>query len=222
MTSGFRDRRVHLAGKRAVDAVAALLGLVLLSPLLLAVAAWVRLDSPGPALFRGERVGRDARLFWIVKFRSMRVGAVRTGPGVTVFGDPRVTRAGRFLRMTKLDELPQLWNVLVGEMSLVGPRPESPEYVALYMADQRQILEHRPGITSPASIVFRNEEAELRGEGWERRYVEELMPRKISMDLDYMERATVFSDLCLIVGTVLAVLGWKCRPAGALAPIRRK
>ncbi len=144
--------------KRLFDILCAGVGLLLLSPLLLVVAAWVKLDSPGPVMFRQERVGRFGRSFRIHKFRTMRVDAPTLGPQITIGDDARITRSGRWLRASKVDELPQLWDVLRGAMSLVGPRPEVPRYVAMYPAELRAlVLSVRPGITDPASLSFRNE-----------------------------------------------------------------
>jgi lipopolysaccharide/colanic/teichoic acid biosynthesis glycosyltransferase len=149
-------------GKRLFDLVFSVIGLVVLSPLLLLVAMAVKLSSRGSVLFRQQRVGKDGRPFYIVKFRSMVVNAEKAGPSITPDGDPRITRIGRILRKTKMDELPQLWNVLAGEMSFVGPRPEVPVYVARYTAEQRRVLELKPGITDLATLEFRNEEEILR------------------------------------------------------------
>jgi lipopolysaccharide/colanic/teichoic acid biosynthesis glycosyltransferase len=148
--------------KRLFDIVFAAVGLVVLSPLLLLVAVAVKVSSRGPVLFRQERIGQGGRAFYIVKFRSMVANAENAGPSITPEGDPRVTRIGRFLRKTKLDELPQLWNVLVGEMSFVGPRPEVPKYVSQYTPEQRRVLELKPGITDLATLEFRKEEEMLR------------------------------------------------------------
>jgi lipopolysaccharide/colanic/teichoic acid biosynthesis glycosyltransferase len=193
---------------RLLDWVCSLLGLILLSPLFLLLAVLIRADSAGPVFFRAERVGQGGRLFRLFKFRSMVSGADRRGPGITAAGDERVTRLGRWLRKSKLDELPQLLNVLKGEMGLVGPRPEDPRYVALYTPEQRRILEIRPGITSPASLRYRHEEQLLAGPDWEQVYVEQVMPHKLQIELDYVERRTCASDLALILETVLAPL-WK-------------
>lgn len=171
-------------GKRLLDLVAATLGLVLLTPILVATAALVRLTSPGPAIFSQVRLGRHARPFRMYKFRSMVAGADRRGAGVTVGGDPRVTPVGRFLRRTKLDELPQLWNVLRGDMSLVGPRPEVPEFADLFPDQYRRILHVRPGITHRGTLAFRTEEAILAdarvGEA-RSFYIDRVMPRKLAM-----------------------------------------
>ena len=181
-------------------------GLLLLSPVFAVIAVLIRLSSPGPVFFRGERIGRHGRPFRIVKFRTMREDAAAVGAGITAANDPRVTRVGRLLRHTKLDELPQLLNVLRGEMSLVGPRPEDPRYVALYSEEQRRVLRVRPGITSPASFQFRNEEALLSGADWERKYRDEIMPQKLRIDLAYVEAAGFWTDLALIWRTVATVV----------------
>lgn len=191
--------------KRLFDLLASAMGLVLLSPLLALIAIAIRLTSPGPIFYRARRVGRGGREFTLYKFRSMVADADRHGPGITAAGDPRVTPVGRVLRRTKLDELPQLWNVLRGDMTLVGPRPEDPRYVALYTPEQRRVLDVRPGITSLASLEYRNEESILRGPDWEQRYVQEVMPAKLAIDLRYVQRATLFSDLVIILRTLLAL-----------------
>ena len=189
---------------RLLDVVGSVAGLLILSPLFGVLAIAVKLSSPGPVLHRGQRVGRAERLFTLYKFRSMRVG--EAGPSITVAGDPRVTGVGRFLRRTKLDELPQLINVLVGDMSLVGPRPEAPRYVAMYSTEQRRILAARPGITSPASLRYRSEEDLLSGPDWERAYVERVIPEKLRIDLEYMDRRTFGSDLGIVARTVASLL----------------
>src|SRR4030042_5539903 len=143
--------------KRLFDFSSALIGLIVLSPLLLITSVVIKLTSPGPIFHRGERVGLDGRLFYLYKFRTMVADAASMGPGITAQNDQRVTRTGRFLRATKIDELPQLINVLKGDMSLVGPRPEDPRYVEQYTPDEKQILKVRPGITSAASLTYRHE-----------------------------------------------------------------
>ena len=186
--------------KRVFDFIVAWLGLIILSPLFAVVAILIKLDSPGSVFFQGPRVGKAGRPFKIVKFRTMVQNASRLGPGITLSGDPRVTRIGRWLRRTKIDELPQLWNVVCGQMSLVGPRPEDPRYVALYTDEQRRILSVRPGITSPASIQFRHEEA-LLPVGDVDAYVQSLMPAKLQMDLEYLDHRTFFSDFYVLLRT---------------------
>jgi lipopolysaccharide/colanic/teichoic acid biosynthesis glycosyltransferase len=191
--------------KRLFDFIAALLGLIVLSPLLMVVAVAIKLTSPGPVLHRARRVGMQGKLFTLYKFRSMVIGAGGIGPGITSKGDARITPTGRFLRNSKLDELPQLINVLKGEMSLVGPRPEDPRYVAQYTADQRAVLSVRPGITSAASVLYRHEEQLLTGQDWEQLYLTEIMPRKIKTDLEYLSRRNLVSDIGLILRTFIAI-----------------
>lgn len=191
--------------KRLFDVTASALGLLILAPLFGLIAAAIRLDSPGPIFHRAVRVGRSGREFILFKFRTMVVHAAQVGPGITISSDPRVTRVGRILRRWKLDELPQLFNVVRGEMSIVGPRPEDPRYVALYTPEQREVLAVRPGITSPASVRFRSEEALLSGEDWERRYIEEIMPAKLALDLEYIRRASLRQDLMVLWETFLAL-----------------
>ncbi|MFZ1595653.1 MAG: sugar transferase [Anaerolineae bacterium] len=188
-----------------MSVVAAAVGLMLLSPLFCWIALWIKLTSPGPVFYRAVRVGQDGRPFRLYKFRSMIAGTDRQGPGITATGDPRITRVGRFLRRAKLDELPQLLNVLKGEMSLVGPRPEDPRYVALYTPEQRRVLAVRPGITSAASLAFRHEEQLLAGEDWETHYRARVLPDKLALDLAYLARRTLLSDLALILRTLAAV-----------------
>ena len=187
---------------RIFDTVVSALALLVLSPLLLILAIAVRVTSRGPVLYRAKRVGRDGRIFDVFKFRSM---VAAEGPAITRAGDPRVTPLGRILRGYKLDELPQLMNVLRGDMSLVGPRPEDPRYTAMYDAEQRQILTVRPGITSAASLKYRDEESHLTGEDWELQYVKRIMPEKLKIDLEYLRRRTFFSDLGLLFQTTLAI-----------------
>jgi lipopolysaccharide/colanic/teichoic acid biosynthesis glycosyltransferase len=192
--------RLDAAAKRGFDLALAAAALALLWPLLLALALWVRLDSPGPAFYRALRVGRDGRSFTMLKFRTMVVGA-DSGAGVTGAGDARVTRAGRRLRRTRLDELPQLINVLVGEMSLVGPRPESPRYVRYYTLEQLAVLTVRPGVTGPTQLRFRDEAALLTEADVEAQYVRELLPAKLASDLDYVRRRTLLGDIVILVKT---------------------
>lgn len=191
---------------RIVDIFAAGVGLVLLSPVWLLIAILIRLDSKGSVFYRAARIGRDGKPFRLYKFRSMVVGADQQGPGITTADDRRVTRMGSFLRRTKLDELPQLWNVLKGDMSLVGPRPEDPRYVALYTPAQRAVLQARPGITSAASLTYRHEERLLTGSDWEEIYCTKVMPAKIDIDLAYLEQRTMLSDLKLVFRTIQAMV----------------
>lgn len=191
--------------RRLLDVAASSVGLVALSPLFLAVGLAIKLDSPGPIFFRGARVGKGGKLFHVYKFRTMVVNAPQVGAGITAAGDRRVTRVGRFLRRAKIDELPQLFNVLKGEMGLVGPRPEDPRYVALYSPTRRRVLEVRPGITSPASLQFRHEEELLQGQNWEQLYREQILPAKLDLELAYLDRRWVGRDVSLILKTLWAI-----------------
>jgi len=192
--------------KRALDLLISGLGLVLLSPLLLLLALWIKLDSAGPVLHEGQRVGQDGRPFHMYKFRTMVEGAEQRGPAVTYRDDPRITRAGRFLRRTKLDELPQLLNVVKGEMSLVGPRPEDPSYVALYTPEQRQVLSVKPGITGPTQLEYRDEASMLHGESVDEEYVSRIMPGKLKLDLEYVRTCSLMLDLRILWRTVTTLL----------------
>ena len=190
--------------KRLFDLIGAAFALALLWPLLIGAALWIKLDSPGPVMFRQQRVGRHGRLFSIHKFRTMAVDAAERGPLITVGNDARITRAGAWLRRNKLDELPQLIDVLAGHMSLVGPRPEVPAYVARYpQALREQVLSVRPGITDPVSLEFADEGALLApAADPEREYVEVLMPRKLRAAAAYAQRATLWTDLGVIARTL--------------------
>jgi len=188
---------------RGLDLIASSIGLVILAPVFLVIGLAVKLTSAGLVFYRAERVGQGGHLFKLYKFRSMYRDADRQGPGITAKDDQRITPVGRFLRRTKLDELPQLINVLRGEMSLVGPRPEDPRYVALYTPLQRQVLDVRPGITSPASLRYRAEETLLKGEDWETIYVKQILPDKLAIDLAYVRQRTLWNDLALILRTIL-------------------
>jgi lipopolysaccharide/colanic/teichoic acid biosynthesis glycosyltransferase len=193
--------------KRSLDLGLALLGLVVCSPLLLCVALAVLVTSGRPILFGHQRSGMDGRPFRILKFRTMRRGGGGELP-ITGKGDPRITPAGRLLRATKLDELPQIINVLRGEMSLVGPRPEVPEYVTGYSPVQRRVLQVRPGLTAPATVLVRAEEVLLGSVDPGRReafYLAEVLPRKLSLNLEYIDRAGLIYDLRLILRTLGAL-----------------
>jgi lipopolysaccharide/colanic/teichoic acid biosynthesis glycosyltransferase len=193
--------------KRIIDVALAGAALVASSPLLLAVAAAIKLDSPGPALFVQTRVGRGGRPILIPKFRTMVTGADRSGPSVTAARDPRITRVGGFLRRTKLDELPQLWSVLRGDMSIVGPRPEVEHYVARYRPEWRRLLDVRPGLTDLASLTFRDEENVLAAANdRERAYVEVIMPLKLELALRGVSNRSVFQDLRVIARTAAAIV----------------
>jgi lipopolysaccharide/colanic/teichoic acid biosynthesis glycosyltransferase len=186
--------------KRLFDILFSAGTLIVLLPLLLAVALWIKLDSPGPVFFRQVRVGRAGRPFRIYKFRSMRVDAPGLGPQITVGEDARITRSGTLIRKYKIDEFPQFINVLFGDMSLVGPRPEVPRYVGLYPPDVRDVvLSVRPGITDLASIVYRDESGLLgRSADPERTYVEEVLPAKLALCERYVRERSFLGDLAII------------------------
>lgn len=193
---------------RARDFVGALIGLILFSPVMLSVALWVRRDSPGPVLYRGARVGQSGRVFQILKFRTMyETPESYSGPRVTAQNDDRVTRLGQWLRSTKINELPQLWNVLIGDMSLVGPRPEDPTVAELWPASARtEILSVRPGITSPASVAYHDEERRLNHDGLMDDYLNNILPDKLRLDLLYVRHRTFLSDLDVIFWTLALML----------------
>ena len=193
--------------KRAIDLVAAVVGLLLLWPVFLVVAVLVKAEDGGPVLFKQERIGRLGRPFRILKFRTMTVDAPSRGPAITTQGDARITRVGAFLRRAKLDELPQLWNVLCGEMSLVGARPEVPRYVELFRSEYNDILKLRPGITDPASIRFRDE-SELLGASTdpEATYIERILPEKLRLARDYARHASPAYDLQLVLTTLMCLV----------------
>jgi lipopolysaccharide/colanic/teichoic acid biosynthesis glycosyltransferase len=195
--------------KRLFDIFISGIGLLILLPLLVALTFLVKLSSTGPIFYRATRIGRDGVPFKLYKFRSMLVDANKLGPGITVSGDTRITRIGRYLRRTKLDELAQLFNVLKGDMSLVGPRPEDPRYVALYSQEQKQVLVVRPGITSPASIYYHDEEHLLRQADWENQYIQQVMPAKIAIDLNYVRTRNVMTDLLIIFRTFRSLFSRK-------------
>ncbi len=190
--------------KRALDIIGSGVGLLVLGPFLLVIAALVVLDSPGPAFFRQERVGRHGRRFRIHKFRTMRHRPAAAGPSLTAGGDPRVTGAGAVLRRYKLDELPQLIDVLLGDMSLVGPRPEVPEYIAHYPeADRAAVLSVRPGITDRASLEFSDESALLaQAADPHRFYIDEILPVKIRYYREYVDSHSTAGDIRIIIATI--------------------
>lgn len=190
-----------------LDRIVAALALLIAGPLLLVLAGLVMLDSPGSPWFVQTRVGRFGRCFGILKLRTMHRDAERRGAAVTVAGDDRITRVGSWLRATKLDELPQLVNVVRGDMALVGPRPEVLRYVALYDAEQRRVLDVKPGLTDPASLRYRNESDVLaRSSDPEGTYRNVVMPDKLALNLAYLKRRTAWSDLGVLLATVVEVL----------------
>lgn len=192
--------------KRLLDVTLAGSALVVSAPVIALAAAAIKLESPGSAFYVQTRVGRGKRPIRIAKLRTMVADADRVGPGVTAARDPRVTRVGALLRRTKLDELPQLWNVVRGDMSLVGPRPEIPRYVERYRPDWARLFEVRPGLTDPASIAFRDEEALLAvARDRERAYTEVVMPMKLALALEGVERSSVLHDLGVLARTAVAL-----------------
>jgi lipopolysaccharide/colanic/teichoic acid biosynthesis glycosyltransferase len=189
--------------KRLFDIIGSIVGLLFLFPVLILAALLVKFDSRGPVFFRQERIGRNFKPFLIYKFRTMVQDAARAGRPITVGEDPRITRVGRFLRKTKIDELPQLMNVLKGDMSLVGPRPEVPEYVKLFRSDYAEVLKIRPGITDLASIKYRDEAAVLRNsDNPEQEYLTRILPDKVRLAKEYVQRSSLFFDLGLILQTL--------------------
>ena len=200
-------RRTEPRLKRPFDVVVAGLGMVALSPVFGAIAAAIKLVSPGPVMYCATRTGRDGHPFTMYKFRTMQERRDTHGPKITTHADRRITRVGRLLRPARLDELPQLWNVLRGDMSLVGPRPEDPHYVELYDTEDRVVLAARPGITGLAALLYRDEERLLVGEGWERVYVEQVMPAKLAIDRTYVERRSLWLDLNILAATALSIVG---------------
>jgi len=189
--------------KRTFDIGVSFVGLILLSPLMLLAALAIKLDSPGPIMFRQKRIGKGFRPFLIYKFRTMVQGASDRRRSLTVGDDPRITSSGRFLRRTKIDEIPQLINVLKGDMSFVGPRPEVPEFVELFRSEYEEILKVRPGITDLASLKYRDEAAVLeQSENPEEEYLRRVLPDKINLSKEYISRSSFFFDLTLILKTV--------------------
>lgn len=194
--------------KRLFDITLSAIVLVVFLPFYAIIAMLIKMGSAGPVHHKAKRAGQGGRIFTLLKFRTMKVGAESAGPGITSAGDERITRVGRILRKTKLDEIPQLWNVLKGEMSLIGPRPEDPRYVALYSSEEKKILDVKPGLSSPASIQFRNEEEILQrsGRSVEEFYIHTVMPAKLKLDLKYFEKQSFTRDLEICFKTALAVL----------------
>lgn len=198
-----KKKKTQLVLKRVFDFTFSVIGLVVLLPVFIMIAITIKLDSNGPVFFKQIRVGKNSKEFEIFKFRTMVVDAEKKGMQITVGKDSRITKSGRFLRKTKMDELPQLINVLSGKMSFVGPRPEVPKYVAMYDEYQRKILKVRPGITDIASIEFRNEN-ELLSKAYdpERMYINEIMVRKIELNNDYIRKISLVEDIRLILRTL--------------------
>jgi len=200
-------RKLQLVLKRAMDIVISGGALLVIWPVLLLIALAIKIDDPGPVFYRQVRVGKDGKEFRIFKFRTMVVDADKKGLAITVGRDNRITRMGRLLRKTKLDELAQLINVFIGEMSFVGPRPEVPKYVNMYTPYQRQVLLVRPGITDYASIAYRNENDLLEGaEDPEKMYIDVIMPDKIELNMKYLREISPLADIRLILSTIIAVI----------------
>lgn len=200
---GFCDSRYM---KRTFDLVIATAIVLAVLPLVTIIAVVVKMGDWGPVFYKARRVGRSGEIFSLYKFRTMTVEADRHGPGITIAGDSRITPIGRILRRSKLDELPQLLNVLRGEMSLVGPRPEDPRYVRHYTDKQREVLSVRPGITGAASVEYRDEERILVGPDWETQYMHVIMPHKLEIELDYLKRRSLVTDLILLGRTALSLV----------------
>jgi lipopolysaccharide/colanic/teichoic acid biosynthesis glycosyltransferase len=205
---------VYPAAKRLFDIVFALLGLVLTLPLFAVIAFLIKRDSEGPVFYRAPRVGKDGKPFKMLKFRTMVANADKIGGPSTANDDPRITRVGRFLRRYKLDELPQLINVLKGEMSFVGPRPEVQQYVDMYTEEEKAILTVKPGITDWASLWNSDEGAVLAGSpDPEKAYLELIRPTKIKLQLEYVRRRSFLTDLGILLRTVMAVVCRSTSPA---------
>lgn len=201
------NKKFNLFIKRVFDIIASFCGLIILSPMLLIVSLAIKVDSKGPVFFKQKRVGKNNKIFEIYKFRTMVTDAEKLGKQITVGNDSRITRVGKFIRKCKLDEFPQLINVLKGEMSLVGPRPEVPRYVDLYDEYQSQILLVQPGITDYASIEYRDENEILgKSENPEKTYIEEIMPIKIELNMKYIRNISLFEDIKLVINTILAIV----------------
>jgi lipopolysaccharide/colanic/teichoic acid biosynthesis glycosyltransferase len=198
--------------KRALDIVVAAAGLILLSPILLLISVLIKADSWGPVFFRQERIGKGFRPFRIYKFRTMVADASQIGSSITVGNDLRITKVGTFLRQTKIDEIPQLINVLKGEMSLVGPRPEVHKYVDLFRSDYEEILTVRPGITDLASLKYQDEaEVLAKSTNPELAYVTQVLPEKLKLGKDYIKRSSFIFDMRLLVRTLPRLFGCKVR-----------
>ena len=192
--------------KRIFDIILSLFGLIILLPFMLIIAIFIKLDSKGPVFFKQLRVTKNEREFKIFKYRTMRVGSDKYSQ-ITVGKDDRITKIGSFLRKYKLDEIPQLINVLIGDMSLVGPRPEVPKYVALYTDEQKEILKVRAGITDYASIEFSNENDLLAlEEDPEKAYIEKVMPKKIELNKKYLSEISILTDIRIILLTIKKIL----------------
>ena len=193
--------------KRLFDILASGIGIIILSPVLLIIALRIKSGSDGPVFFKQIRVGQDGKEFQILKFRTMVVDAEKMGRQITVGADNRITKVGGFLRKYKLDELPQLFNVFKGDMSLVGPRPEVPRYVDMYTEEQKKVLNVKPGITDLASIRYRDENELLgQAENPDEFYINTIMPDKLALNLEYINKSNVFYDIYIIIETIIKCL----------------
>ena len=192
--------------RRIIALTFASLSLIILSPIFLVVAICAKLQSPGPTFYKSQRIGQHGITFEMYKFRTMVANADSFGQELTAYRDPRITLIGSFLRRWKLDEIPQLINIIKGEMSIIGPRPESPYYVQYYTQNQRQILQILPGITGPSQFANRNEEEKLKGKpNPEQFYIDTLMPEKLQIDLEYIKRRNCYSDMLWVIRTILVL-----------------
>lgn len=197
-------KRLNLIIKRIFDFFAALVGIIIISPILVIVSIAIKFDSPGKVMFLQKRVGRNGKSFYIYKFRTMVSDAEKLGKQITVGKDSRITKVGAFLRKYKIDELPQLFNVLKGDMSFVGPRPEVPKYVELYTEEQRKVLSVRPGITDLASLKYSDENDILgKVDNPEEYYINVIMRDKLNLNLEYIEKSNLFFDISLIIKTII-------------------
>ena len=209
LTVGTQDilKPKHTWAKRTFDILFATIGLLLLSPLFLVGTLLAKLQSKGPVFYKAKRVGRGEVIFEMYKFRSMVANADTLGGGLTTYRDVRITTIGRFLRWTKLDELPNLINVIKGEMSLIGPRPETPDYVKHYTETQKQVLQVKPGMTGPSQLANRDEEEKLKGQAdAEHYYITELMPKKLALDLHYVATQSITTDIGWLLKTFWVVI----------------
>jgi lipopolysaccharide/colanic/teichoic acid biosynthesis glycosyltransferase len=194
-------------GKRIFDVAASIIGLIILLPFFIIIAILIKLNDKGPIFYKQKRIGQNFKPFELLKFRTMIVNADKIGPAVTKDGDPRITKIGRFLRKTKLDELPQLWNVIRGDMSIVGPRPEVEKYIQYYEDDYKEILKVKPGITDYATIKFRNEEGILsKYDDTESAYIKYVLPEKIKLYKTYIKEISFFTDLKIIFWTLWRIV----------------
>jgi len=193
--------------KRAFDLVGSLVAFIILSPIFLITAMLIKLDCPGPVLYMAERIGKNGKLFEMYKFRTMVADAARLGSAITCNEDPRITRVGRFLRRTHIDEWPQFFNILRGDMSFVGPRPEAPTYIEHYTPQQREVLNGRPGMTGLAQVQYmQNEAAMLDATTLDEVYLNEILPKKLELDLQYIQNQSFLLDLQLLIQTLFITL----------------